>query len=119
MNQASALAGVFFYASGCHNGSRSFFIKKVSYLFVQTSSSPPYKIKCFFLEISRNFVVVNLVNEPDPWASLCIWYENRGVLGIQSRTSLIFRSAWPCVCPFLYGSAPPVSTRIFSFSDES
>lgn len=43
MNQASALAGVFFYASGCHNGSRSFFIKKVSYLFVQTSSSPPLR----------------------------------------------------------------------------
>ena len=32
--------------------------------------------------------------------------------GIRSRTSLAFCSAWPFVCPSIYGSEPPVSTRI-------
>ena len=32
----------------------------------------------FFLEKSMFSRVVCLVNEPDPWASPCIVYENRG-----------------------------------------
>ena len=32
--------------------------------------------------------------------------------GYTKQNVLVFRSAWPCVYPSFYGSAPPVSTRI-------
>ena len=33
-------------------------------------------------------------------------------VGYTKQNVLFFRSAWPCVYPSFYGSAPPVSTRI-------
>ena len=53
------------------------------------------------------------MNEPRRWTFLCIWYENRGV-GVHKIKRHHFRSTWPCVYPPIYGSEPPVSTRIIS-----
>ena len=51
-------------------------------------SCPFYKVNDIVVN-QGFFNVIPLLNEPEGWASQSIWYENRGVLGIQIRTSFI------------------------------
>ena len=76
---------------------------------------PPYIVKSFFLIFQGIFSSISQMNEPRRWTFLCIWYENRGV-GVHKIKRHHFRSTWPCVYPPIYGSEPPVSTRITRIS---
>lgn len=75
----------------------------------------PYIVKSFFLIFQGIFSSISQMNEPRRWTFLCIWYENRGV-GVHKIKRHHFRSTWPCVYPPIYGSEPPVSTRITRIS---
>ena len=77
--------------------------------------TPPYIVKSFFLIFQGIFSSISQMNEPRRWTFLCIWYENRGV-GVHKIKRHHFRSSWPCVYPPIYGSEPPVSTRITRIS---
>lgn len=77
--------------------------------------TPPYIVKSFFLIFQGIFSSISQMNEPRRWTFLCIWYENRGV-GVHKIKRHHFRSTWPCVYPPIYGSEPPVSTRITRIS---
>ena len=73
----------------------------------------PYIVKSFFLIFQGIFSFISQMNEPRRWTFLCIWYENRGV-GVHKIKRHHFRSTWPCVYPPIYGSEPPMSTRIIN-----
>ena len=55
--------------------------------------------------------LISQKNKPQEWTFLCIWYENSG-FWVHEIKRLCFRFTWPCVYPSIYGSGPPVSTRI-------
>ena len=87
----------------------------ISMLVIIVSNTPPYIVKSFFLIFQGIFSSISQMNEPRRWTFLCIWYENRGV-GVHKIKRHHFRSTWPCVYPPIYGSEPPVSTRITRIS---
>ena len=45
--------------------------------------------RCQPRHVNPRIQVISLLNEPEGWASQSIWYENRGVLDVRSKTSSI------------------------------
>lgn len=73
------------------------------------SSLFSFKIKDFF-----NISSINISEERAIGLDIsCIWYENSW-FWVHEVKRLSFGSTWPCVYPSIYGSEPPVSTRIIS-----
>lgn len=79
------------------------------YLVTKMAVSLPIKSSVFLFKGFLN--VISLLNEPEERASLSIWYENRGFWVYETERHS-FCYVWPLYNPSLYGSAPPVSTRI-------